>query len=137
MESAAGSAVPVEQMVLDFCDAYTSRDLEKLAECFSSDPEAVIFGIGHNERRIGLKEIGEQFERDWADTDSATLDLKWCTSNACTSTAWIAVEAEAAVSTGGQTVRFPTRITGVATLAPEGWKWVHLHFSVPGDALSV
>lgn len=137
MEPAADPAVAVEQMVRDFCDAYTSRNLEKLTECFSSEPEAVVFGIGHNERRIGLKEIGEQFERDWSDTDSATLDMTWCTSKACPSTAWVAAEAEAMVSTGGQTVKFPTRMTGIATLMPDGWRWVHLHFSVPGDSLSV
>jgi len=58
-------------------EAYAKRDLDALLSLFAPDPDVVFIGTGGDEKRIGLAEIKAQFERDFAQSETVSVELGW------------------------------------------------------------
>lgn len=110
-DAMTGSAV---KAALDkVAEGYTKRDLALLRAAFAPDPDVVMYGTGADEKRIGLAEIQAQAERDWSQTEAATVTYGWISVSAAGSVAWAAADATFNLKAGGQEMTLPARITFV------------------------
>ena len=51
-----------------------------------------MYGTGADEKRIGLGEIRTQVERDWAQSESASMVFDWTSVSAVGPVAWVAID---------------------------------------------
>ena len=126
-----------ETEVLDalqtFTGAYVRRDLEALLACFAGDPDTMLYGTGADEKRVGLKAIQAQAERDWAQADEISVALDWTSVSAADGVAWAAVDGAFLGSVGGYAMRLPLRSTFVLVKRDGRWLIAHAHMSAPAD----
>lgn len=109
--------------------AYERRDMEAALACFAPDGDVVMYGTGADEKRIGLDEIREQMERDWAQSESTAISFDESSVSAAGSVAWAAVDARFGFRIDGQEGTLPARISFVLERRQEKWYIVHAHFS--------
>ncbi len=114
-----------------FADSYVKRDLDGLLACFTGDPDTMIYGTGADEKRIGLKAIQAQAERDWEQADEISVAFEWMSVSASNGVAWAAVDGAFLGSVGGHTMRLPMRSTFVLTQRDGRWLIAHAHMSAP------
>ncbi len=115
----------------NFLAAYQARDMDRMMACVAPDENAVLFGTGADERRIGPDELKYQAERDWAQTDALGFNIGWHSVSASGSVAWIAAEGTGQGRAGGQAFEFPFRLTAVFEQRGDQWLLVQSHFSLP------
>jgi ketosteroid isomerase-like protein len=113
--------------------AYTQRDMQRALSLFPPDPDVVLIGTGADEQRVGLGEIQRQFERDWAQSESAALEWGGGASvSAAGPVAWVVLpHALVRVTTGGQSMELPLRLSAVLEQRGGRWLFMHAHFSFP------
>ncbi len=114
-----------------FKQAYEQHDIERLLALFAPDPDVVIIGTGVDEKRVGLAEIQTQAERDWAQSETFSLEWGWSSVSAAGSVAWVAADAIGHVKMGGQEVQLPLRLTAVLEHRGARWLWMQGHVSMP------
>lgn len=112
-------------------ESYAKRDMTLLRAAFAPDPDVVMYGTGVDEKRVGLSEIQAQAERDWSQTDAATITYRWTLISAAGSVAWAATDAAFKLKAGGQEMTLPARITFVFEKRGEDWLIMQAHFSFP------
>ncbi len=118
--------------VLDkFAEAYAKRDVESLLALFASDPDVVLYGTGADEKRVGLAEIKAQAERDWSQSEAASLKYGGTSVSAAGSVAWVATDATFEAKVGGQKITLPGRLTAVLERRGDKWLIMQSHFSLP------
>ena len=110
-------------------DAYAKRDLQGFLQCFASDADVVLYGTGADEKRIGLEQIRNQVERDWAQSESAAISYNWTSISGAGSVTWAAVDATFKLRADGQNMILPVRITFVCEKREGKWLIVQSHFS--------
>ncbi len=116
-------------IMLQFCEAYTERDMDKLLSLFTRN--ATLFGTGIDEYRTGLKEIEEQVKRDWSQSEKGALKLTAFLGPSDHST-WAAANFAAQIQINGQIHTFePLRGTIILEKEEEVWKIAHMHASFP------
>src|SRR5689334_20851955 len=113
MKADAATEVAVLATVNRFTEAYRTRDRDALLAVIAPDADAMLFGTGADERRIGPAEILAQAERDWSQSDAATFDFSWTSVSAAGTVAWVAAEGVVRATAGGQEVTLPIRMTMV------------------------
>lgn len=121
----------VKAVLQTMADAYAERDLRKLMRCFAPDVDAVLYGTGADEKRIGPEEISVQVHRDWAQTEAATMVFASTSVSAAGTVAWAAIDGSFKLQAGGQNMNLPARITFVLEKRDGNWLIVHSHFSTP------
>jgi uncharacterized protein (TIGR02246 family) len=110
--------------------AYNELDADAYAALFSDD--AVAFGTGVDEVRIGRQEIEEQARRDFAQAERLAARLGEVSIYGTGDVAWATVSnAMVEASVIGQDQRFPLRITAVLRRADGRWLIHHAHISTP------
>lgn len=114
-----------------FTDSYVKRDLEGFLACFAGDPDTMLYGTGADEKRVGLKEIQAQVERDWEQAEEISVIYDWISVSAAESVAWAAGDGAFLGTVGGQTMRLPMRTTFVLTKRKGRWLIAQAHFSAP------
>jgi uncharacterized protein (TIGR02246 family) len=118
--------------VLDkVAEGYARRDLALLLSAFAPDPDVVMYGTGADEKRIGFAEVQAQAERDWSQTESASVTYEWTSISAAGSVAWAATDASFNLKADGQEMTLPARITFVLEQREGQWLIVQGHFSFP------
>jgi hypothetical protein len=113
---------------------YAERDMGGLLALCAPDSDHVMYGTGADEKRIGLVEIKAQAERDWSQTENASLAFDWTQVSAAGKVAWVAADATFKVRAGGQDMAFPARLTAVLENRDNTWLFVQSHFSFPGGS---
>jgi uncharacterized protein (TIGR02246 family) len=114
-----------------FADSYQKQDMERLLGLIADDPDTLIYGTGADEKRIGLKAIQAQAERDWAQADEVSAVFDWTSVSATDGVAWAAVDGAFLGTVGGQTMRLPMRATFVFTCRDGRWLIAQAHMSAP------
>jgi ketosteroid isomerase-like protein len=116
-------------IMLQFCEAYTNRDLDKLLSLFTQN--ATMFGTGVDEYRTGLKEIEEQVKRDWSQSEKGEVKLTSFLGPSGNST-WGSGEFTAKIQIDGKIHTFePLRGTIILEQEDGTWKIAHMHASFP------
>ena len=131
MKADATTEAAVKAVLDKVADGYAKRDLALVLSAFAPDPDVVMYGTGADEKRIGLKEIQAQSERDWSQTEAASIKYEWTSVSAAGSVAWSASDASFHLKAGGQEVTLPVRVTAVLEKRGEQWLIVQGHFSLP------
>ncbi|MFM7815912.1 MAG: nuclear transport factor 2 family protein [Verrucomicrobiota bacterium] len=118
--------------VLDrFSTAYADRDVAGLRATFATDADVLVYGTGTDEKCIGLAEIERHVERDWAQSEKASVTLGWTSVSSTGAVAWVASEVTFHVTAGGSAATMMGRLTAVLERRTEGWLIVQAHFSLP------
>lgn len=131
MQADTQTATAVKSALNKVSEGYASRNLDLLRSAFAPDPDVVMYGTGADEKRVGLDEIEMQAQRDWSQTDSATVNYGWMSISAAGNVAWAATDATFELSAGGQEMSFPARITFVLEKREGQWLIAQAHFSLP------
>src|SRR5262245_40822650 len=93
MKAPQNTEKSVKAALSKFAEAYARRDLPGLRAAFASDPDVMLYGTGADEKRIGFSEIQMQAERDWSQTESASLTYGWMSVSSSGSVAWVGTDA--------------------------------------------
>lgn len=116
--------------VLDrLAEIYVTRDAAAMASIFAADADVTMFSPGA-ERVVGLGDIQAKAISDWARTDAATLAYRRTVVSAAGPVAWVATDADFAVSAGGHQTTMPVRITFVLEQRDGEWRIAHAHYSL-------
>jgi len=131
MRADAVTEAEVQAALKSMNDAYVRRDLSAFMASFAEDRDAVLYGTGADEKRVGPDEIRKQVERDWAQSESAQMAFQSTSISAAGNVAWAAADGKFKFRVGGQDAEFLARASFV--LEKRGGKWliVHAHFSTP------
>ncbi len=110
---------------------YAEHDLDGILALFAPDPDIVVIGTGADEKRIGIEEVRQQFERNFNETEASSITWGWQHVSIVDGMAWVAADAVIAVRVAGKDTRFPIRMTIILEQRHGFWLWVHRHASVP------
>jgi len=124
MKADAKTEAAVKAVLQKVADGYAKRDMDLVRAAFAADPDVVSYGTGADEKRIGLKQIETQVERDWAQSESTAIRYGWVSVSAAG-----AVACSFEVKGGGQQATLPVRATFVLEKRGEDWLIVQGHFS--------
>jgi len=114
--------------------AYEKRDLKGLLAVWARDPDVTVIGTGPDEKRVGIAELKTQFQRDWAQSEAASIKLGKVSVSAAGPAAWLMSDATINVKVAGKESSFPGRLTGVMEKRGKKWLLAQMHISVPyGD----
>ena len=111
--------------------AYETRDGSTLLSMFVPDPDVFLYGTGADEKRIGPTEIKAQFERDWSQSDAASLRFDWHSVSLAGGVALVAADGIAQAKIGEQEVTFPVRVTMAFEQRGNRWLAAQMHVSTP------
>ncbi|MBI4233561.1 MAG: nuclear transport factor 2 family protein [Chloroflexi bacterium] len=111
--------------------AYETRDGGTLSSMLVPDPDVLLYGTGADEKRIGPAEIRAQFERDWSQSETASLRFGWHSVSSAGGVALVAADGAAHVKVGGQAVTMPLRATMVFEQRGDRWLVAQMHVSTP------
>jgi len=121
----------VTEILTHFVEAYSRRDMGSLSALLAPDPDVTFFGTGADEERVGLTEIKEQIQRDWAQSESASIDWGRLSVSAQETVAWVAAHVTLKARASGKDMIFPGRITVVMDKRDGKWLIDQWHISVP------
>ncbi|MGV2432397.1 MAG UNVERIFIED_CONTAM: nuclear transport factor 2 family protein [Rickettsiaceae bacterium] len=130
-------ATSPQQILEKFCTFYSNRDLASILKLFTND--ATIWGTGIDEYRVGLKEIEEQFKRDWSQSDSGKIVISSHMHSSKDAKTWGSVICKASVTIDG-IVHQLENLRGTIILEEDEdgeMKIVHLHTSIPDERQAV
>ena len=120
---------PAKLLFNQFCDGYKKREMPYLLSLFTAN--ANMWGSGIDEYRVGLKQIAEQLERDWSQSEQGEIKIETFvpTSN---NTLWAAALCTAKITIDG-TPHIFEQLRGTIVIAQEEgiWKIAHMHASFP------
>lgn len=121
----------VKETLNRFSDAFTRRDMEGLTATLAPDPDVTFFGTGADEERTGVSEIQEQMQRDWAQSEAASINWDRVSISSQGSVAWIAGDATLKATVNGKEIALPGRVTAVMDKRDDRWLIDQWHLSVP------
>lgn len=127
MEAEAEIKVFLEKMF----EVYEIKDLDKVMDMYTPDPDLIVYGTGKDEKCIGLDEIKDQLKRDFAQSESLRFSSKWVKVSSEGNIAWFASDVMIKAKVGGQKFTLPARITGVLKKHKGNWRIVQEHYSLP------
>ena len=112
-------------------EAFNKRDLDSIPVLFAPDPDVVFYGTGADEKGIGQAGIKAEWERGFAQSEEASIQLGWYSVSAAGSVAWVASDCTIRAKVSGQEISFPIRFTTVLEQRNGRWLVVQSHASMP------
>jgi len=112
-------------------EAFEKKDLNSGLALFAPDPDVVLIGTGGDEKCVGLAEIRAEFERAFAQSEQASIQLGWHSVSSAGPVAWVAADAVIRAKVSGQEISFPVRFTTVMEQRGDRWLVVQSHDSLP------
>ena len=95
------------------------------------DPDLVLLGTGADEKRIGQAEALAQTKRDWAQSETSSLEIGWHLVSSAGTVAWVTADIAFQFKAGGQQMALPGRLTAVLEQRDGKWLIAQSHFSFP------
>lgn len=121
----------VEDTLNRFTAAYGKRDKDALTALLAPDADVTFIGTGADEERVGLTEISEQMERDWSQSESASMDWRRLSVSSQGSVAWVAGDVTLRAAANGTEIKLNGRITAVLDKRDGHWLIDQWHLSIP------
>ena len=122
----------VHHGVAKFVSAYNARNLEACLELFADN--AILYGTGRDEERIGIVEIKAQFVRDWAQSEANSVITKDVTGAEFEKFAFAGANVNFRATINKLEYEWFGRLSFVWTRNEENrWEIIHLHASMPSE----
>jgi ketosteroid isomerase-like protein len=121
----------VKEVLIHFGESFSRRDMGSLSDLIAPDPDVTFIGTGVDEERVGISEIKEQIQRDWAQSESASIDWGRLSVSAQGTVAWVAANVRLKARVSGREMTLSGRITAVMDKRDGRWLIDQLHMSVP------
>lgn len=115
-------------------EAYRERDMERASRAFAADTGVVVFGTGPDERCIGLANIREHLQRDWAQAEASSIERGHTTTRVSGGTVIVAFDCRFGYCVDEHHQTTSGRATIVFELQDTQLTIAHAHFSVPAAA---
>ena len=131
MKADAATERAVKAVLDKVAEAYATRNMDMLLATLAPDPDVTMYGTGADEKRVGRSAIKAQAERDWSQTDSATVRYDEISVSAAGPVAWAAADGAFVLKAGGRDMILPVRITSVLEKRGALWLLVQSHYSFP------
>jgi ketosteroid isomerase-like protein len=127
------ASLEVETQVLftlkSYFDAYAKRDIEAVMKCFSSSPDVLLLGTGHDNKALGEACVCDAIMREWACTESLQFRCDWHTVSVWSQVAWVAAEVTLTGTSEGAKFCVPLRLTLVLEQHTSRWFIAQYHLS--------
>lgn len=114
-----------------WANAYSQRDVDRAMSFIDTDENAVFFGSGVDERRVGWSELKKGLERDLAQAESISITTPHMTISINGAVAWTISDCVFDVISQGKQIRLNGRLTTILEKQGDRWLIKHLHFSLP------
>ncbi len=131
MKADKQTTAEVQDTLHRFADAFSKRDMASLTAVLAPDPDVTFFGTGGDEERVGLSEITEQIQRDWSQSESASINWGGLSVSNAGPVAWVAGDITFKAKANGKDITFPGRMTAVMDKRDGHWLIDQWHLSVP------
>jgi ketosteroid isomerase-like protein len=122
MKADAKTEAAVMAAMKKLSDAYAKRDVKAVLATLVPDPDLVILGTGADEKCLGPEQAKKQVERDFAQSQSSSMEIGWHTVSAEGPVAWVTADAAFHAVVARKKVKLPVRLTAV--LVHRGRKWL-------------
>ena len=120
---------PAQVLFAKFCEAYKKRHLPDILNLFSQNIN--MWGSGIDEYRVGLKEVSEQLQRDFSQSEKAEIEVVSFVPVAANAP-WAAAQCTAKITLNGTEHLFEhLRGTVIVEKEKGEWKISHMHASFP------
>jgi len=123
--------VSVMEIINQFVDSFSKRDLDGVLALIAQDLDVVLIGSGADEKCIGWDEIKAVFKRDFSQSEEISLQLGWHSVSSAGSVAWVAADGFVRARVRGQETSFPVRLTFVLEQREGKWLIMQTHGSLP------
>ncbi len=124
----------VRGLIDAFCRCYSAEDAEGAMALVAQRREPVLIGIGGAALEQGRPLFRDRLESDWGGLSSIRLELEEAVEDSALDIAWAAGILRAQAVWAGGELAFAVRFTGIAERERGGWRWRHLHFSIPPES---
>ncbi|MCW4029965.1 MAG: nuclear transport factor 2 family protein [Candidatus Bathyarchaeota archaeon] len=114
-------------------DAYQKRDLTAMLAVVAPDKDVIVIGSGADERSLGPEEFGKSAKRDWAQSETASINLGDTKVSMAGVIAWFAADVTFQFAIRGEQSKLPGRLTGVMEKREGKWLLMQMHFSTPSS----
>jgi ketosteroid isomerase-like protein len=112
-------------------EAYRERDMERATRAFAADMGVVVFGTGPDERCLGLAEIRDHLERDWAQAEASSVERGYTTTRVTGGAVIVAFDCHFGFCVDEHHQTTSGRATIILERQDTQLKIVHAHFSIP------
>ena len=132
MKADAKTEADVMAIMNRYNEAYAKRDVDGILALFSPDADVIIIGTGKDEKRIGLVAIRTQLERDFTQSEAASIEFSCYSVSRAGPVAWVTADCTACVKMpDGREMRLPARSTTVLEQRAGRWLIMQWHASLP------
>lgn len=97
------------------------------------DKDVIVIGSGADERSIGPEEFGKSAKRDWAQSETASINLGDTKVSMAGEVAWFAADVTFQFTMKENQSKLPGRLTGVMEKRKGKWLFMQMHFSTPSS----
>ena len=115
-------------------EAYKKRDLNGVLAFWAPDSDVCLIGSGADEKSVGVNAFAKMLFRDWAQSDSASVELSDVAVSAAGVIAWFSADIVVHGKVNQDNFDYPGRLTGVTERRNGNWLLLQMHFSVPNNA---
>jgi ketosteroid isomerase-like protein len=112
-------------------EAYKKRDLQAMLAVLAPDADVLVIGSGEDERSIGPSDFGKSAQRDWKQSESASIKAENVLVSCAGIVAWFAADVNFQFSIKGKKYDLEGRLTGIMENRMGKWLLMQLHFSTP------
>lgn len=130
-DESSSEAKNVKKAIKTFTDFYADKEPKLLKDLFTSEPEAVVFGVG-NEMWKGGENIRKKMEKQMDDVEDSNIEVRDQVIKVAGNTAWFSQRGDWSYDFKGQRVTLEgVRLTGVLLNQDGKWKIAQWHTSYP------
>jgi ketosteroid isomerase-like protein len=131
MKADSATETAVMNAVRQFASAFTMRDIDLIKSTFAADEDIALIGTGEDEKRLGWEAIRELMERDWQQSESASMEFGSHIVSSAGTVAWIIADVTVKAKAGDQDIALSLRGTAVLENQASGWRIQQFHLSAP------
>jgi len=121
----------VMNVVKQFWEVFTKRDIDAALPFFAPDPDVVAIGTGGDEKCIGVPELKHILNRAFAQFEDASVTFGWHSVSAAGSVALVAADVILHMKTGDREISEQLRLTVALEQRGDRWVIIQWHDSVP------
>jgi uncharacterized protein (TIGR02246 family) len=130
IETCRPVAAEVRTLLYELAEAYYDQDLPRLLALYAADSQTVLVGSTAGERRVGLVEIRQAYERDFIRSGRVCVEYGKTSISTRDDTAWAAAECLVHMTIDGEEYSLPGQLTVVCENRDGQWLIVQQHFSL-------